>query len=114
MKRIDLASIQAVYGPKSAAIHLYAGQQRTYSWSGTAYEIALCGQDVTNGATNGRVFVPLADAVALERRDIVTQDPRPQIAYRGFCPKCLGVAIVAAEVDGAAVDLILKRIGGAA
>lgn len=128
----DVSSTVAVYSDTGALIHLYidgyrTNEKRTHvamTVKTSEFPTAVCGAAAHTwwpgfppqipGHPTGRVWVPLRDALKLERDpDPTMVDPRhPNPSRRRWCPKCVGMALTYAGLGDQALDLLVGSIGG--
>lgn len=125
-----MTEIQAVYSDKGQLIHLHIDGYRT---KGTRvvfnrdvatddFPVTVCGVAAhvwwpgfppkIPGKPTGRVWIPLGDALRLERGlEPGAVDPRhPNPSNRRWCPKCIGMALNHVGRGGQALDLLAEVI----
>lgn len=118
----DLSSAVAVYSEKGSIIHLHVDGFRTQKPRYNDlpdYPKAVCGAAAhvfwkgfppkIPGRATGRVWLPLAEAIALERSPKAPIDPRyPHQPPRRWCAKCVGMALEWVGSTEQAIDLLLR------
>lgn len=111
----------AVYSQGGSVIHLHIDGFRTSKPRDPAFPVTVCGVSANTtwpgfpprvpARPTGRVWVPLREAVALERGEVKPDDPRVvSLKRRRWCPKCVGMALEWVGRADAAIDLLTEGL----